>query len=56
MAGTALGSFTLVLSSVTSLGADPEIGSIYLPKGTLDATLVPASAAATGNVRVQASF
>jgi hypothetical protein len=28
------------LSSVTSLGADPEIGSIYLPKGPLDATLV----------------
>lgn len=40
MASTALGGFTLVLSSVTSLGADPEIGSIYLPKGPLDATLV----------------
>jgi hypothetical protein len=55
-ASTALGSFTLVLSSVELLGDDPDIGSIYLPKGTLDATLVPTSSSTTGNVRVQATF
>jgi hypothetical protein len=55
-ATTAMGSFTLVLSSVTLLGADPEIGSVYLPKGTLDATLIPDSSNAAGNVRVQATF
>jgi hypothetical protein len=55
-ATTAVGSFTLVLNSVELLGDDPEIGKVYLPKGTLDATLVPNSTSATGNVRVQATF
>lgn len=54
-ASTGQGSFTLVLTSVSMLGTDPEIGAVYLPKGTLDATLVPITSA-TGNVRVQATF
>jgi len=49
------GSFTLVLTSVSLLGTDPDIGTIYLPKGTLDTTLVPITSA-SGDVRVQATF
>src|SRR2546422_10857152 len=44
-ASTGQGSFTLVLTSVSLLGTDPDIGTIYLPKGTLDTTLVPITSA-----------
>jgi len=54
-ASTGQGSFTLVLTSVSLLGTDPDIGTIYLPKGTLDTTLVPITSA-SGDVRVQATF
>jgi hypothetical protein len=54
-ASTGQGSFTLVLTSVSQVGTDPDIGTIYLPKGTLDATLVPITGA-SGNARVQATF
>jgi hypothetical protein len=55
-ATTALGSFTLVLSTVNKLGSDPEIGDVYRPYGSLDATLVPISAPTTGNVTLHATF
>jgi hypothetical protein len=53
---TAVGSFTLVLSTVNKLGSDPEIGEVYRPYGSLDATLVPISAPTTGNVTLHANF
>ena len=55
-ATTAVGSFSLVLTTVSLLGNDPEIGAIYRPTGSLDATLVPAGAGTTGNVTLHATF
>jgi hypothetical protein len=53
---TALGDFTLVLSSVTKIGTDPDIGDVYRPSGTLDATLVPITSSTGGNVTLHATF
>ena len=51
------GTWTMVLRTVSYLGNDPDIGKIFLPTGTLTATL-PANAGtgATGTVTVNVTF